>query len=61
MNKWVYEPTTDADIRDQRDEADETYIGHRYADLTLLAVAVALGGCAVLIGYFAPLLPGWVP
>jgi hypothetical protein len=59
MNKWAYEP--DDAIRDQREEADETYVSHRYADMTLLAVAFALGGCAVLIGYFAPLLPAWIP
>jgi hypothetical protein len=57
MNKWVYEPTTDADIRAQREEADETYIGHRYSDAAMLAVGLAL----VLIGYFAPLLPAWLP
>jgi hypothetical protein len=59
MNKWVYEP--DDAIRDQREEADETYISHRYSDAAMLAVGLALVLCAVLIGYFAPLLPAWLP
>jgi hypothetical protein len=59
MNKHVYMP--DSEILAQREEADETYIGHRYSDAAMLAVGLALVLCAVLIGYFAPLLPAWLP
>jgi hypothetical protein len=70
MSKWVYEPQCcdgecnqgrrchkDAAIRAQREDADEGYITHRYADIAWLALAFVLGGCAVLIGYLMPLMP----
>jgi hypothetical protein len=57
---WPYEPTSDADILAQRDEADEAYIGHRWADLKTLLIALALVG-AILAGVFMPLIPPWLP
>jgi hypothetical protein len=71
MSKWVYDASQcctgecsqrrdcpyDAAIRAQREDADDGYITHRYADAAWLALAFVLGGCAVLIGYLMPLMP----
>jgi hypothetical protein len=71
MSKWVYEPTCcsgecnqgracikDAAIRAQREDADESYTGHRYADLVLLAVAIALVG---VLAAFVLMIPAGPP
>jgi hypothetical protein len=71
MNKWVYEPQCcdgncnqgrrchkDAELRAQREDADEIYTGHRYADLVLLAVAIALVG---VLAAFVLMIPAGPP
>jgi hypothetical protein len=72
MNKWVYEPQCcdgecnqgrschkDAAIRAQREEADESYIDHRWSDFKVIAAIVLVAG-AFVIGLWLPLVPAWV-